>query len=128
MRQRHWLELLTDYNCEIRYHPGKANVVVDALSRKERIKPLRVRSLVMTPSSQIPITKSSKPKMKHSKKKTSKLRTYEEWTKHLKYVLMELDVSRIEVGYHSLDVKKLYWWPNMKAITAEYVGQNVKHV
>ncbi|GJU50026.1 hypothetical protein Tco_1219581 [Tanacetum coccineum] len=102
MRQRHWLELLTDYNCEIRYHPGKANVVVDALSRKERIKPLRVRSLVMTPSSQIPITKSPKPKMKHSKKKTSKLRTYEEWTKHLKYVLMELDVSRIEVGYHSL--------------------------
>ncbi|GJU47317.1 putative reverse transcriptase domain-containing protein [Tanacetum coccineum] len=42
MRQRHWLELLSDYDCEIRYHPEKANVVVDALSRKERIKPLRV--------------------------------------------------------------------------------------
>ncbi|GJS99188.1 putative reverse transcriptase domain-containing protein [Tanacetum coccineum] len=37
-----------DYDCEIRYHPRKANVVADALSRKERIKPLRVRSLVMT--------------------------------------------------------------------------------
>ncbi|GJT94057.1 putative reverse transcriptase domain-containing protein [Tanacetum coccineum] len=35
MRQRHWLELLTDYDCEICYHPGKANVVADALSRKE---------------------------------------------------------------------------------------------
>nr|GFA46032.1 reverse transcriptase domain-containing protein [Tanacetum cinerariifolium] len=48
MRQRRWIELLSDYDCEIRYHPGKANVVVDALSRKEREKPLRVRSLVLT--------------------------------------------------------------------------------
>ncbi|GKC25842.1 putative reverse transcriptase domain-containing protein, partial [Tanacetum coccineum] len=48
MRQRRWLELLSDYDCEIRYHPGKANVVADALSLKEQIKPLRVRALVMT--------------------------------------------------------------------------------
>ncbi|GJU98317.1 hypothetical protein Tco_1327588 [Tanacetum coccineum] len=48
MRQRRWLELLSDYDCEIRYHPRKANVVADALSRKERIKPLRVRALVVT--------------------------------------------------------------------------------
>ncbi|GKB20456.1 putative reverse transcriptase domain-containing protein [Tanacetum coccineum] len=48
MRQRRWLELLSDYDCEIRYHPGKAYVVADALSRKEQIKPLRVRALVMT--------------------------------------------------------------------------------
>ncbi|GKD58549.1 retrovirus-related pol polyprotein from transposon 17.6 [Tanacetum coccineum] len=40
MRQRRWLELLADYDCEIRYHPRKANVIADALSRKERIKPL----------------------------------------------------------------------------------------
>ncbi|GKC15947.1 putative reverse transcriptase domain-containing protein [Tanacetum coccineum] len=40
IRQRRWLELLADYDCEIRYHPGKANVVADALSQKERIKPL----------------------------------------------------------------------------------------
>ncbi|GKA29352.1 putative reverse transcriptase domain-containing protein [Tanacetum coccineum] len=42
MRQRRWLELLSYYDCDIRYHLGKANVVADALSRKERSKPLRV--------------------------------------------------------------------------------------
>ncbi|GJS50365.1 putative reverse transcriptase domain-containing protein [Tanacetum coccineum] len=47
MRQRRWIELLSDYDCEIRYHPGKANVVADTLSRKDR-EPIRVRSLVMT--------------------------------------------------------------------------------
>ncbi|GKC24314.1 putative reverse transcriptase domain-containing protein [Tanacetum coccineum] len=45
--KRRWIELLSDYDCEIRYHPGKANVVTDALSKKEREKPLRVRALVM---------------------------------------------------------------------------------
>ncbi|GKC72073.1 putative reverse transcriptase domain-containing protein [Tanacetum coccineum] len=48
MRQRRWFELLSDYDCEIRYHPRKANVVADALSQKERNKPLRVRALVLT--------------------------------------------------------------------------------
>nr|GEU79079.1 putative reverse transcriptase domain-containing protein [Tanacetum cinerariifolium] len=48
MRQHRWLELLSDYDCEIRYQPGKENVVADALRKKERIKPLRVRALDMT--------------------------------------------------------------------------------
>nr|GEV00411.1 retrotransposon protein, putative, Ty3-gypsy subclass [Tanacetum cinerariifolium] len=48
MRQQRWLELLSDYDCEIRYHLGKANMVADALSQKERSKPLRVPALVMT--------------------------------------------------------------------------------
>ncbi|GJS02735.1 putative reverse transcriptase domain-containing protein [Tanacetum coccineum] len=48
MRQQRWLELLSDYDCDIRYHSGKANIVADALSRKERSKSLRVRALVMT--------------------------------------------------------------------------------
>ncbi|GKF22897.1 hypothetical protein Tco_0075219, partial [Tanacetum coccineum] len=54
MRQRRWLELLSDYDCEIRYYPGKANMVADSLSRKERSKPLRVMALVMTISLNLP--------------------------------------------------------------------------
>ncbi|GKC02233.1 putative reverse transcriptase domain-containing protein, partial [Tanacetum coccineum] len=45
MRQRRWIELFGDYECEIRYHPGKANVVADALNRKEQLKPRRVRAM-----------------------------------------------------------------------------------
>nr|GEU44142.1 reverse transcriptase domain-containing protein [Tanacetum cinerariifolium] len=44
MKQRRWIELFSDYDCEIRYHPGKENVVADALSRKERVKPKRIRA------------------------------------------------------------------------------------
>nr|GFA49668.1 hypothetical protein [Tanacetum cinerariifolium] len=54
IRQWRWLELLSDYDCEIRYHLGKADVVADALSRKERSKPLRVRALVMTTGLNLP--------------------------------------------------------------------------
>nr|GFA60552.1 reverse transcriptase domain-containing protein [Tanacetum cinerariifolium] len=55
MRQPKWLELLSDYDCEIRYHSGKGNMVVDALSQKERIKPIRVRALVMIVGFNIPV-------------------------------------------------------------------------
>ncbi|GJR00263.1 putative reverse transcriptase domain-containing protein [Tanacetum coccineum] len=53
MRQRCWIELFSDYDCEIRYHPIKANVVADALSRKERLKPERVRAMNITLQSSI---------------------------------------------------------------------------
>ncbi|GJY89762.1 putative reverse transcriptase domain-containing protein [Tanacetum coccineum] len=66
LRQRRWIELLSDYDCEIRYHPGKANVVADALSRKEREKPLRVRALMMTVHNDLPkqIREAQKESMK----------------------------------------------------------------
>ncbi|GJZ68664.1 putative nucleotidyltransferase, ribonuclease H [Tanacetum coccineum] len=74
MRQRRWIELLADYDCEIRYHPGKANVVANALSRKEQSKQLRYS---IHPGSD---------------------KMYQ-------------------------DLKKLYWWPNMKAIISKYVDK-----
>ncbi|GJS51521.1 putative reverse transcriptase domain-containing protein [Tanacetum coccineum] len=66
LRQRRWIELLSDYDCEIRYHPRKANVVADALSRKERNKPLRVRALMMTINNDLPkqIRKAQEEAMK----------------------------------------------------------------
>src|SRR5438128_9628509 len=48
MRQRRWLELIKDYNLEVRYHPGKANIVVDALSRKSHCNCHMVESSVTT--------------------------------------------------------------------------------
>nr|GEZ62706.1 putative reverse transcriptase domain-containing protein [Tanacetum cinerariifolium] len=53
MRQCRWIKLLIDYDCVIRYHPGKANVVTDALSRKDK-EPMRVRALVVTVHNNLP--------------------------------------------------------------------------
>ncbi|GJZ40341.1 hypothetical protein Tco_0586904 [Tanacetum coccineum] len=121
MRQRRWLELLADYDCEIRYHPGKANVVADALSRKERIKPLRVRALVMTLHPKLPsqILEAQTEAIKEENIKAENLRGMDK-----AFEVRPNDVSRIKVGYHSL---KLYWWPNMKAIIAKYVGKCLTH-
>ncbi|GJV11286.1 hypothetical protein Tco_1352827 [Tanacetum coccineum] len=53
MRQRRWIKLSSDYDCEIRYHPGKANIVADVLSRKEWLKLRRDRAISMTIHSSI---------------------------------------------------------------------------
>ncbi|GJY22660.1 putative reverse transcriptase domain-containing protein [Tanacetum coccineum] len=100
MRQRRWLELLSDYDCEIRYHPGKANVVADALSRKERSKPLRVQALVMTIGVRFRVLVRA-------------------------LIMHELHKSKyfIHLGSDKMyqDLRRLYWWPNMKAEIATYV-------
>ncbi|GJT46318.1 putative reverse transcriptase domain-containing protein [Tanacetum coccineum] len=112
MRQRRWLELLADYGCEIRYHPGKANVVADALSRKERIKPLRVRALIMTLHPKLPsqILEAQTEAIKEENIKAKNLRGMDK-------------VFEVRSDKMYRDLKKLYWWPNMKAIIAEYVGK-----
>ncbi|GJW50412.1 hypothetical protein Tco_0091763 [Tanacetum coccineum] len=53
MRQRRWIKLVSDYDCVIRYHSGKANVVADALSKKDK-EPIRVRALVVTVHNNLP--------------------------------------------------------------------------
>ncbi|GJW47289.1 putative reverse transcriptase domain-containing protein [Tanacetum coccineum] len=78
MRQRRWIELLSDYECEIKYHPGKANVVADALSRKERLKPRRVRAMSIT------IHSGLKTKILEAQSEASKdLKAPTEWLKGL---------------------------------------------
>ena len=47
MRQRRWLELVKDYDCEILYHPSKANKVADALSRKSSATLMHLSSLAL---------------------------------------------------------------------------------
>ncbi|GJR00987.1 putative reverse transcriptase domain-containing protein [Tanacetum coccineum] len=149
MRQRRWLELLADYDCEIRYHPGKANVVADALSRKERIKPLRVRALIMTIHPKLPsqILEAQNEALKEENVKAENLRGMDkafevrpDGTRCIKnrswlplfgnlrdLIMHESHKSKYSIHPGSdkmyQDLKKLYWWPNMKAIIAEYVGK-----
>ncbi|GJX89325.1 putative reverse transcriptase domain-containing protein [Tanacetum coccineum] len=143
------LELLSDYDCEIRYHLGKANVVADALSRKERIEPLRVRALVMTIGLDLPsrILEAQKEVVKDENIEAEdiggmliKLEARADGTLCLdntswlpcygdmRYLIMhELHKSRYSIHpgadkmYH--DMKMLYWWPNMKADIATYVNK-----
>ncbi|GJW48287.1 putative reverse transcriptase domain-containing protein, partial [Tanacetum coccineum] len=123
LRQRRWIELLSDYDCEIRYHPGKGNVVADALSRKVRDKPLCVRALMMTVHNNLPkqIRKAHKEAMRRKNVRAENLGR--------DLVMHESHKSKYSI-YPGLDkmyqdLKLLYWWPNMKADIATYVvGRN----
>nr|GEU88136.1 putative reverse transcriptase domain-containing protein [Tanacetum cinerariifolium] len=149
IRQRRWLELLANYDCEICYHPRKANVVADALSQKERIKPLRVRALVMTVHPKLPsqILEAQTEAIKEENIKAENLRGMDkafevrpDGTRCIKnqswlpifgnlrdLTMLESHKSKYSIHPGSdkmyQDLKKLYWWPNMKAIITEYVGK-----
>ncbi|GJV94687.1 putative reverse transcriptase domain-containing protein [Tanacetum coccineum] len=128
MRQRRWLELLSDYDFDIRYHPGKANVVADALSRKERIEPLRKpENLVNEDVGGIIRRDIPRERLEPRVDGTLCLHS-RSWTPcygDLRSVIMhESHKSKYSIhpGSENLyqDVKKLYWWPNMKADIATY--------
>nr|GEY12471.1 reverse transcriptase domain-containing protein [Tanacetum cinerariifolium] len=146
-------KLLSDYDCEIRYHLEKANVVADALSRKELNRPLRVRAFVMTIGLNLPkqILKAQieAQKPENFKKKgvggmirkdipKEKLEPHADETLCLNgkswlpcygdlrtLIMHKSHKSKysIHMGFDNMyqDMKKLYWWPNLKADVTSYV-------
>ncbi|GJR59662.1 putative reverse transcriptase domain-containing protein [Tanacetum coccineum] len=124
---RHYMYDINYYDCENRYHPGKANVVVDALSRKERIKPLRVSSFSYNGWFE------SSRKNSEGSNDTRKEENYR--TEDLGGIIKKLEELSMHESHKSKysihpgsdkmyqDLKKLYWWPNMKTEIATYVSK-----
>ncbi|GJX39921.1 putative reverse transcriptase domain-containing protein [Tanacetum coccineum] len=149
MRQRRWLELLSDYDCEIRYHPRKVNVVADALSQKEKSKPLRVRALFMTIGLNLPkqiLSAQSEARKEENfinedlHGMINKLKPHADRTLCLNnrswipcfvdlraLIMYESHKLKYSINPRSdkiyQDLKKRYWWPNMKAEIATYASK-----
>ncbi|KAI3732807.1 hypothetical protein L1987_64016 [Smallanthus sonchifolius] len=140
MRQRRWLELLKDYDCEIIYHPGKGNVVAGALSRKDVPAPIRVKAcqLVVTSDVMREIERAQDKALKEENIKKERMVGQQD---NLEYntlgvrtrfgrvwipmsgelrtkILDEAHKSRYSIhpGTNKMyqDLRKEYWWPGMK--------------
>nr|GEX34980.1 putative reverse transcriptase domain-containing protein [Tanacetum cinerariifolium] len=140
MSQRRWIELFSDYDCEIRYHPGKANVVADALSRKERAKPRRVRAMSMKIHSSIKakILEAQSEASKNTNTSTEMLKGLDKQLERKEdgglylaeriwvpvygilrtLIMKEAQATRYSIhpGADKMyyDLRGLYWWPGMK--------------
>ncbi|GKA99295.1 putative reverse transcriptase domain-containing protein [Tanacetum coccineum] len=144
MRQHRWIELFRDYHCEIRYHHSKANVVADGLSKKERIKPRRIRAMNMTLQSSIKdkILAAQKERYDESARLQRGLdELIERRSDGALYYLDRLWVPlkgdvrtlimdeahkskySVHLGPNKMyyDLRDMYWWPGMK--TAMYVSK-----
>ncbi|KAI3667584.1 hypothetical protein L6452_42650 [Arctium lappa] len=124
MRQRRWLELLKNYDCDLLYHPGKANMVADALSRKNHgdgVKMSLTRIDVVT--SLLEIIKASQVEALKEENLKAELGG------NRKLLLEEAHKSRYSIHPGSTkmyrDLKLMYWWPVMKLDVASYVEKCV---
>ncbi|GJT59482.1 putative reverse transcriptase domain-containing protein [Tanacetum coccineum] len=129
MRQRRWLRLLSDYDYKIRYHLGKANVVADALSQKKRNKPLQVEARKEENFG----TGYLCGMIKKLEQRTDGILCLNgiSWIP-CRGNLRELIMNEFHKSKYSIhpgsdkmyqDLKKLYWWSNMKAKISTYVSK-----
>ncbi|KAI3797801.1 hypothetical protein L1987_33064 [Smallanthus sonchifolius] len=146
---RRWLELLKDYDCEIMYHPGKANVVADALSRKDVPTPIRVKAcqLVVTSDVMREIERAQDEALKEENIKKERMVGQQDKLEYntlgvrTRYgrvwipmggelrtkILDEAHKSRYSIhpGTKNMyqDLRKEYWWPGMKCDVTKYVSK-----
>ncbi|GKD19725.1 putative reverse transcriptase domain-containing protein [Tanacetum coccineum] len=115
MLQRRWIELFSDYDCKIYYHPGKVNVVADALSRKKRVKPKRKGLDEMI-----------------EQRSDGTLYYLDRIWVPLKGEVRTLIMDKAHKSKYSVhpgadkvyyDLRDRYWWPGMKKDIAEYVSK-----